>query len=164
MSGQSVRNFSRVAIAIVIAAVVISAAALSYTSFEATVTKTISSSTYTTVTGGTSRLYQVEFLQESNCRVGPGWLFPWGLILDSQTLTQPSNATLPLIYNESHLTSESNYSTIWFSLPNGTYGYKIIPDDPLGSAQSGNVTVDGSNTVVQVYAFITAMGCSSTTS
>jgi hypothetical protein len=81
----------------------------------------------------------------------------------NQTIVQPSNATLPLSYNGSHLTGESNYSAIRFSLPNGTYSYTIIPHDPLGSAQAGNVTVDGSNVVVQVYAFITAMGCSSST-
>jgi hypothetical protein len=82
--------------------------------------------------------------------------------LGNQTIVQPSNATLPLSYDGSHLTGESNYSTIWFSLPNGTYSYTIIPNDPLGSPQSGNVTVDGSNFVVQVYAFGEAMGCTTT--
>jgi hypothetical protein len=80
----------------------------------------------------------------------------------AHTVAQPSNATLPLSYNGARLTGDSNYSTISFSLPDGTYSYTILPHDPLGSAQSGNVTVEGSNVVVQVYAFITAMGCSST--
>jgi hypothetical protein len=84
-------------------------------------------------------------------------------MLDGQTLTQPSNATLPLSSNPLHFTDDSSYSTIRFSLANGTYSYTIVPVDPLGSAQSGNFTVDGSNIVVQVYAFITAMGCSSST-
>ena len=92
------------------------------------------------------------------------YLFPWGVTVGSQTIVLPSNATLPLSYNGSHRSGESNYSAIWFSLPDGTYSYKIIPDDPLGAHQSGNVTVDGSDLVVQVYAFIQAQGCSSTSS
>jgi len=110
----------------------------------------------------TSHLYQVEFIQESNCPYG-SWLIPWGVVMNHQTVVQPSNATLPLSYAANRLTDNSTYSTIWVSLPNGTYTYSILPNDPLGSEQSGNVTVEGSNVVVQVYAFVTSMGCSSTT-
>lgn len=112
----------------------------------------------------TSGPYQVEFSQESNCPVGPGWLFPWGVVLNGETLTQPSNATLPVSYTGAHLTSDSNYSAISFFLPNGTYSYTIVPTDPFSREQTGNVTVDGSRIDVQVWSFITAMGCSSTTS
>ena len=52
METQPVRNFTRVAVAIVVAAIVISAAALSYSSFESTVTKTVFTGTDTT-TGST---------------------------------------------------------------------------------------------------------------
>jgi hypothetical protein len=163
------RNYTRLALSIVIAAVVIGGAivASSYLGTSRTATETTTSTLIRTSISTqtvTSQLYQVEFLQESNCPVGPGWLFPWGVMLDNQTLTQPSNATLPLSSNPLHFTGDSNYSMIWFSLPNGTYSYKIIPDDSLGSAQSGNITVDGSNVVVQVYAFIMAMGCSTSAS
>jgi hypothetical protein len=103
----------------------------------------------------------VEFLQESNCFYG-SWLLPWAVMLDGQTIVQPSNATLPISYNGTRLTGDSIYSTISFSLPDGTYSYTILPNDPLGSPQSGNVTVDGSDVEVQVYAFVTAMGCSTT--
>ena len=109
----------------------------------------------------TSHLYQVEFIQESNCPYG-SWLIPWGVVMNHQTVVQPSNATLPLSYAASRLTDNSTYSTIWFSLPNGTYTYSILPNDPLGTKQSGNVTVSGSRVVVQVYAFVTSMGCSTT--
>ena len=103
----------------------------------------------------------MEFVQESGCPYG-SWLVPWGVMLDNQVAVQPSNATLPTSSNGARLTGDSNYSTIWFSLPNGTYSYTILPDDPLGSHQSGNITVDGSNLMIQVYAFITEIGCSST--
>jgi len=109
----------------------------------------------------TSLQYQLEFVQESNCPYG-SWLIPWAVTIDHQTVTQPPSASPPLSYSASRLTGNSTYSTILFSLPNGTYNYSILPNDPLGTEQSGSVTVVGSNVVVQVYAFITAMGCSST--
>jgi len=110
----------------------------------------------------TSHLYQLEFIQESNCPYG-SWLIPWGVVINHQTVAQPPNATLPLSYGATRLTGNSTYSTIWFPLPNGTYSYSILPNNFQGQEQSGNVTIDGSKAVVQVTAFITAMGCSSTT-
>ncbi len=160
VAGQP-RDFTRLAIAIVIASVVIGGGivASSYLGASRTVTETTTSILTQT---RTSQLYQVEFLQESNCPYG-SWLYPWGVMVGNQTIVQPSNATLPLSFNGNHLTGESSYSTIWFSLPNGTYSYTTIPDDSLGSAQSGIVTVDGGDVVVLVYAFVTAEGCSSST-
>lgn len=109
-----------------------------------------------------SRQYQLEFVQESNCYYG-SWLLPWGVVLDNSTVVvQPSNATLPLTYSGAHLTSHANYSTIVFSVPDGTYNYTIAPKDPFNGEQSGTVTVDGSDIQVQVGDYITAMGCSST--
>ena len=82
--------------------------------------------------------------------------------LDNQTVVQPSNATLPLSYANTHLTSSGNYSDIWFSLPNGTYSYTILPKNIFGQEQSGNVTINGSGAVIQVYSFVTPFGCSTT--
>jgi hypothetical protein len=110
----------------------------------------------------TSQPYRVEFVQESNCPYG-SWLVPWAVVMNHQTVAQPPNATLPLSYGASRLTGNSTYSTIWFSLPPGTYTYSILPHNFLGQEQSGNVTINGSNVVVQVFAFVTSMGCSSTT-
>lgn len=137
--------------------------ASSYLGTSRTVTETTTITSAPASGSGTSQLYQVKFSEESNCFYG-SWFTPWGVDLDGQTVVQPSNATLPLSFNGGPFTGDSNYSAIWFSLPNGTYSYTILPDDPLGSHQSGNVTVDDAGVTVQVYAFITAMGCSSTTS
>ena len=52
--------------------------------------------------------------------------------LDNQSVVQPSNATPPLSYANTHLTSSGNYSAIWFSFPNGTYGYTILPKNIFG--------------------------------
>jgi len=109
----------------------------------------------------TSHLYQVEFIQESNCPYG-SWLIPWGVVMNHQTVVQPSNAPLPLSYAASRLTDNSTYSTIWLSLPNGTYTYSIVPNNIFGQEQTGNVTIDGSNAAVQVYTFSTPFGCSTT--
>lgn len=109
----------------------------------------------------TSHQYQLEFIQESNCPYG-SWLVPWAVMIDHQTVTQPSNATLPLSYGTSRLTSNSTYSTIWFSLPNGTYTYSILPKNIFGQDQTGNVTVDGSDLQISVIAFVEPFGCSTT--
>ena len=113
----------------------------------------------------TSQLYQLEFVQESNCYYG-SWHYPWAVALDNTTIVvQPSNATLPLAYDEATGVpySDINYSTIVFSVPNGTYSYSVLPKDPFNPEESGNVTVDGSGVQVMIGQFITAMGCSSTT-
>gem|GEM_PF-6437600 len=68
-----------------------------------------------------------------------------------QTIAQPSNATLPL--SESHfeaLSSYGNYSVIWFSVPNGTYSYSILPQ--AFPQHSGSVTVNGMDTTIEVQA------------
>lgn len=113
----------------------------------------------------TSKLYQLEFVQDSNCPYA-SYHLPWGVVLDnSTTIVQPSNASLPLASDSqtSVSGSDSNYSAITFSVPNGTFSYTIIPKDPFNRIQSGNVTVDGSDVQVGVWEFVTAMGCSTTT-
>jgi len=106
--------------------------------------------------------YGLEFVQESNCPYG-SWLVPWAVMLNNHTVgIQPSNATLPLSYGGAHLTSDSNYSTIWFGVWNGTYDYTILPKNIWGEEQNGTVTVNGGSVVVQISAFITPFGCSTT--
>jgi hypothetical protein len=122
------------------------------------------SATTSTSSHESPRLYQLGFIQESNCPYG-SWLVPWAVLLNNHTVVvQPSNATLPLSYAGAHLTSDSNYSAIWFSVPNGSYGYTILPKNYQGVEQNGTVTVDGGNVQVQISAFVTAMGCTTTIS
>lgn len=112
-----------------------------------------------------SHIYQLEFVQDSNCPYA-SYHLPWGVVLDnSTTVVQPSNASLPLASDSQTSVSGSNnnYSTITFSVPNGTYSYTIIPKDPFNRIQSGNVTVDGSDIQVEVWEFVTAMGCTTST-
>ena len=136
--------------------------ASTYLGTSRTVTEIVTSTSSTT---GTSQLYQLEFSQESNCFYGD-WFVPWAVVLNGSMVVQPSNSTVSPYTNGMGpgtgfgRTSDGNLSTIWFSVPNGTYSYKILPRYALGSEQSGNVTIDGSNVVVQVYAFVEAEGCS----
>jgi len=158
MNAQHTRSYLTIAAAIIVAGVLISATL--FLSVDASVkTTTI---TITETQTAPSHLYQLEFSQESNC-FNDSWRVPWAVMLDNQISVQPSNATLPLSSTNTYLTSESNYSAIWFSVPNGTYSYTILPSYPLGSTQSGNVTVDGSNLKIAVFAFLESAGCSTTT-
>ena len=115
MIDQDRRNSGRLGVAILVAGFVIAAAifASSYLRTSRTVTETTATTTLTG-TNGTSRLYRVEFLQGSNCYYG-SWRVPWAVELDNQSVVQPSNATLPLSYANTHFTSSGNYSAIWFS-------------------------------------------------
>ena len=107
----------------------------------------------------TGTLYEVEFTQQQPCPYGGGWTYPWAVVLNDQTVVEPSNATLGV--SEGTIAhNDVNYSAIWFSLPNGTYSYTILPSTYF--EQSGNVTVADSGTVILVYPFLLAEGCSST--
>jgi len=114
-----------------------------------------------TPTNGQSRLYEVEFTQQGVCspRV---WTAPWAVIMDKQTIAQPSNATLPLSENSFKAEpSYGNYSAIWFSVLDGTYSYVILPQLALPQ-HSGNVTVDGVDTTIDVHG--AAVSCTTTAS
>jgi hypothetical protein len=82
--------------------------------------------------------------------------------MDKQTIVQPSNATLPLSESSFQASpSFENYSAIWFSVPNGTYSYAILPQVALPQ-HSGSVTVDGKDTTVEVQG--AAISCTTTLS
>ena len=72
---------------------------------------------------------------------------------------RPSNATLPLsesefmasiAYEAYSMTSIAYkaYSMIVFSVPDGTYGYKV---EPIFLAQMGTLTVNDADVLVKVY-------------
>lgn len=108
-----------------------------------------------------SRLYEVEFTQQGVCSPKV-WTAPWAVVMDKQTIAQPSNATLPLSENSFKASpSFENYSAIWFSVPNGTYSYAILPQLALPQ-HSGSVTVDGMDTTIEVHG--AAISCTTTAS
>jgi len=98
-----------------------------------------------------SQLYEIEFTQEGVCSP-PLWEAPWEVVLNNlTTIIRPPNGTFPTVESGFKVSnSYENYSVIWFSVPNGTYTYSVFPQMEL--AQSGIVSVVGSDTVVQVHA------------
>jgi len=111
----------------------------------------------TSMTSG--KLYEVEFTQPGACSQDV-WLAPWAVVLNSQTIVRPPNATLPLSENSfADSPAYGNYSAIWFSIRNGTYSYTVLPKAFLG--QSGNLTIAGKDTVVEVPATYTIL-CTTT--
>jgi hypothetical protein len=105
------------------------------------------------------KLYEVEFTQQGVCSPQV-WVAPWAVVLDSQTIVRPPNATLPLSENSYGASpSYGNYSAIWFSVRNGTYSYTVLPKVALD--QSGNLTIAGKDSVVEVHA--APIGCTTTT-
>jgi hypothetical protein len=102
------------------------------------------------IAGGQQRVYKLTF-QESGACFPPAFLSAWSVTLGNNwTEAEPSNATLPI--SDTSFTSSSqfaNQSTIIFSVPNGTYSYKVSPEAMLGPS-SGNVTVKGADVIVEV--------------
>ncbi len=132
-----------IAIAVVTLAIGLGIGSVSFPT-STTVTRTL-----TTTPTGASRLFEVEFIQQGVCSDPEVWLAPWAVSLNNVTIVRPSNATLPL--SESSFgagPSGENYSTISFSVPNGTYNYTVYPRSFLG--ETGIVTVDGSDVLITV--------------
>ena len=102
--------------------------------------------------------YTLTFRQRGVCSP-PFWMLPWTVTLDNSTeKVQPPNASIPPAYYYS--TDNASLSTIVFSVGNGTYQWKSFPPSGYGDPSSGNVTIAGSDAVIQVDGFPT--GCTIT--
>jgi hypothetical protein len=136
---------SIIVVALVMGLAIGSTSFLTSTSTTGSVTTTV---TPTSTTTGASRLYELQFIQQGVCSP-PVWLAPWAVALNNQTIVRPSNATLPLSENRYEASpSYAKYSTITFSVPNGSYNYTVYPSF---LSQTGVVTIDGSDVVIQVH-------------
>jgi hypothetical protein len=119
MENPPTRNFTRLAIAIVVATVVIAAATFAAGREDASQTASISPNHGGTPTSPTDpRLYQVTFRQTGACSPTL-FAWPWSVTLGGEgTTAQPWNATLPVQSTASHLNPND---AIAFSVPDGTY-------------------------------------------
>lgn len=121
-----------------------SSSSLSVSSSVSSLTTTSSSSLPT----GT-QVYEVSFRQPGVCSP-PVYGAPWSVTIDNETVVEPPTASPPLPNTTLFSTpSNSNYSVIAFSLPNGVYPYHIDPEYVL-TPFSGTVTVDGSDVTIDV--------------
>jgi hypothetical protein len=98
----------------------------------------------------TTRLYELIFSQTDSC-FPPLYYGIWAVTLNNKTtLAEPPWATLPLTEgNETAAAYYKSRSEITFSVPNGIYSYTVYPET-FFSGQSGVVTVNGSDSDVQV--------------
>jgi hypothetical protein len=125
---------------------------------------------YNTTTTGKSGLYFLSFNQTAVC--GPGsslygdYFIPWSVTLTggssySITKAQPPNSNPS---NGFTSTKNDSYSSISFSVPDGTYNYTIDPINDFENAQtyasSGTITINGDN--VTVYVRVNLASCGST--
>jgi len=104
------------------------------------------------------QFYDVTFHQSGACSP-PDYVAPWSVTLGSQTIAEPSSATLP-IPNDAYSAgpANQNLSSIVFSVPNGVYQYRISPTAFLST--SGTITVNGSD--VSVVAYGPVLSCTTT--
>jgi hypothetical protein len=118
---------------------------------NATTPSTTTSTTKSDSNESVQRLYELEFIQKGQCSPQV-WLAPWAVVLDNQTIVQPSNATLPSLGSGAvYSHAFENDSTITFSVPDGTYNYELFPQQG-GFGGNGSVTIDDSDASVQIYA------------
>jgi hypothetical protein len=116
----------------------------------------------TRINSQSSQLYQLTFNQTDVC-TNFGTLIPWSVILmtseGTYNVTEPSNSSIPL--SECCDTAGSlAYSSIVFSVPNGTYSYVTHGF----TTTTGNVTVMGQDVTVIITVHPASCGTSTTTS
>ena len=128
------------------------------TSFSVTTTLT----TVATSHNRTSQLYEVRFNQTGFCNP-PSFLIPWSVTLEisegmNLTITQPLNESVQCCVGSP---SYRPYSSIVFTVPNGTYPYAVVEAGVDFTPASGNVTVEGQNVTVMLQADVFSCGTSS---
>ena len=125
-------------------------------SSQHTATTTLVTTSRNTIASGP---YTLAFRQRGVCSPIM-WMLPWAITLDNTTeKVQPPTASIPPAYY--YGTNNESLSTIGFSVGNGTYQWKSFPPSGYGDPSSGNVTIAGSDAVIQVDGFPT--GCIITT-
>jgi hypothetical protein len=152
------RSFTALAVAIVVAALVVSASLFAFYSAEGTVTKTSNVTTIVTPTvtktvtlGGvvSSALHYVVFQQVGACSP-EFWGMPWSVTIGNATEVQPAGTPLPLYNYELLGTSDRNLTVIVFALPNGTYNFSVGPSAGFFTPQSGKAVVSGNDVLVDI--------------
>ncbi len=148
MSEQPPRSYTRVAAAIIIAAVFVSAAIFAASARTTTITKTMPETSTSTATPSAGvRLYEVTFRQSGDC-TPTAYAAPWSVTLGSWPVAEPSNATLPINTNTGSAgPAYSNSSVLVFSVPNGQYQYHIAVGWDFGNP-SGVIDVNGADVTV----------------
>jgi hypothetical protein len=172
MNAPPTRSYKRLAVAIVVAGVVIGAGifASSYLGTATTVTRTsvetttmfttllISTSTTSVHTATeTSNVNELVFRQVTPCP-NLGYLAPWSVTLSNGQSVTAENANSTQCCGG----SPSNPSIITFLLASGNYSYSVTPPSRF-TPNSGTVTVDNQEVVVNLDLFLSSCGSTTTT-
>ena len=173
---KSLCAISKIASATTVALVIVVSAfaTFSYYAFtgqtRTTLTTVITTSTLTAVTtttftplarpyNRTSQLYELAFNQTDPCK-NFGTIIPWSVTLTTSestyNITEPWNSSMPLSQCCGSTWSLA-YSSIVFSVPNGTYFYEVYGNPRA----SGNITVKGQDVTVIVQDEVFSCGSTS---
>ena len=133
------------------------------TTITTTTAVTTTASTLTSIVATShnrsSQLYDLTFNQTDPCK-NFGTIIPWSVILTTSegtyNITEPSNSSTPLSQC-CWSTGSLAYSSIVFSVPNGTYFYEVYGNPRA----NGNVTVEGQDVIVVLQDEV--FSCGSTT-
>jgi hypothetical protein len=171
MNAPPTRTYTRLAVAIIVAGVVIGAGifASSYLGTATTVTRTsvetttmfttllISTSTTGVQTANeTSGVGDLVFRQVTPCP-NIGYIAPWSVTLsDGQSVTAEGNSS------QCCGGSPSNPSIITFLVLDGNYTYSVTAANRL-TPSAGTVTVDSQEAVVSLDLFLSSCGSTTTT-
>ena len=135
--------------------------------YTTSVSVTTTLTTVATPYNHTSQLYELRFNQSGICNP-PLFLIPWSVILMTSegaiSITAPSNWSSiihPCCGLSIYTSSFRQYSSIVFSVSNGTYSWAINPQfNSVNnfSPQSGNVTVNGTDVTIILQEEIASCG------
>ncbi len=182
MTTQPPRSYTRLAIAIVVAALVIGTAiyASSYAATTDTVTKATTTTTTMTATTymdctissptgvspctttqtvtETSNGYDLLVFRQITPCPNLGYLAPWSVTLSNGESARALNAN----FSQCCSASPSNPSVIAFLVANGNYSYSTMPSSSF-TPGAGTVAVDNQEVVVELDLFFFSCGSTTTT-
>jgi len=166
LSAGPARSYAAIAVAIVVAGVLISASLLfafqqaSKTTTFTTTSTSIVNSTQTESCDSSATLHCVVFQQTEACSNPEFWGIPWSVTVGAETEVQPPGTPLPLNNGSLSGTLNQNLTVLVFSLPDGSYHFRVSPANFFFTPDSGTVDVSGTNVLVRIA--YTGTSCTTT--
>ena len=141
------------------------------TTYKASDSPSTGSSQDITINSG---LYLLSFNQTAMCGPNTGlygsYFIPWSVTLTASSYRETTKAQPPGSTgtpNGFTSTKDASYSSISFSVPDGTYSYTLNPTNDFENSQtgasSGTITINGNNVTVYVHFNLASCGSTITT-
>jgi hypothetical protein len=180
MTAQPPRSYTKLAMAVIVAALIIGSVVylttstnsktktltLTFTTTSATSLTTTLTTTVTASCDSSPSVHCVVFQQLGACNP-EFWGVPWSVTIGGTTEVQPPSAQPPGADSGLAGTMDGNLTVIVFSLPDGVYNFTVRPSNEYFTPSSGVVSVNGADVLVQIAytgTSCTAIATSSTTS